>query len=251
MKFFIRLASLALGAAAAVATEAPHVSLGLTDFGPSEAHLRVQNVSPKSTTISLDQPAVVVSEQMIDFETYHSFSISGEPWLWDEGSPAVPQVTRFYRIPNTGSVDLVVTEQEYDLIEGIHPLPVQEETAPFGQLVRNSDVYTRDAWYPANVAELSAPAVMRDFRVVTVTLHPVQVNPVTHQARIYRRLSVNLVANDRPGENELVTPRRVSGAWAEIYRSQIANLEESDLFDMTTTPGTYLILSKNTTNARQ
>ena len=235
----------------ATATEAPEVPLGLTDFGRSEANLQVSSNSPELTTITLEQPDVVVSQQMIDFETYHSFTVPGEPWQWDEGCPAVPQVTRFYRIPNTGSVDLVVTDQEYDVIEGIYPLPVQDEMAPFGQLARNSGVYTRNSWYPANVAEVSSPAVMRDFRVVTVTLHPVQVNPVTHQARIYRRLSANLVANDRPGENELVNPGRPSGAWAEIYRSQIANLDETALEDMTTTPGTYLILTKNTTGARQ
>jgi hypothetical protein len=235
----------------AQATGASDVPLGLTDFGRSEAHLQVQSSSPDFTVIALEQPTVTVSEQMVDFETYNSFTVPGEPWEWKEGCPAVPQVTRFYRIPNTGSVDLVVTEKEYDLIEGINPLPVQDETAPFSQLARNSDVYSRDAWYPAQAAEVSSPAVMRDFRVVTVTLHPVQVNPVTHQARIYRRLSVSLVANDRPGENELLHPGRPSGAWAQIYRSQIGNLDEFALDEMTTTPGTYLILTKNTTNARQ
>jgi hypothetical protein len=194
---------------------------------------------------------VVVSEQMIDFDTYHSFTVPGEPWQWNEGCPAVPQVSRFYRIPNTGSVDLIVTEAEYDLTEGVNPLPVQDEMGSFGQLTRNPGVYTRNAWYPVQVAEVSSPVVMRDFRVVTVTLHPVQVNPVTHQARIYRRLSANLVANDRPGENELLNPGRPSGAWAEIYRSQIANLDESALDEMTTTPGTYLILTKNTTGAQR
>jgi hypothetical protein len=234
-----------------VAGEAADPPLGLTGFGSSEAHLQVRSSSPGFTTISLDQPEVVVSDQTIDFDTYQSFAIVGEPWQRNEGSPAVPQVTRFYRIPNTGSVDLIVTEQEYDLIEGVNPLPIQQETGSFAPLVRNPEVYSRDAWYPAEVAEVSSPAVMRDFRVVTVTLHPVQVNPVTHQARIYHRLSVDLVANNRPGENELLNPGRPSSAWAEIYRSQIANLQETDLLEMTTTPGTYLILTKNTTNARQ
>jgi hypothetical protein len=221
------------------------------EFGRSEAHLQVLSTSPDFTAISLDQPAVVVSDQIIDFDTYNSFTVPGEPWQWDEGCPAVPQVARFYRIPNTGSVDLVVTEEEYDLIEGVNPLPVQDEIPSFDQLARNPGVYRRDAWYPEHVAEVSSPAVMRDFRVVTVTLHPVQVNPVTHQARIYRRLSANLVANDRPGENELLNPGRPSGSWAEIYRSQIANLDEFALDEMTTGPGTYLIITKNTNNARQ
>ena len=251
MKLIITLVSLAVGVTVAMATEAPDVPLGLTDFGRSEANLQVQSTSPEFTAISLNQPAVVVSDQIIDFETYNSFTVPGEPWQWDEGCPAVPQVTRFYRIPNTGSVDLILTEQEYDLIEGVNPLPVQDEMPSFGQIARNPGVYSRDAWYPAQVAEVSSPAVLRDFRVVTVTLHPVQVNPVTHQARIYRRLSANLVANNRPGENELLNPGRPSGSWAEIYRSHIANLDETALDEMTTTPGTYLILTKNTTNARQ
>jgi hypothetical protein len=243
--------SLLLSLHPVVATEATGVPLGLTDFGRSEANLEVRRTTPDLTTISLDQPAVSVSQQMIGYESYNAFTVPGEPWEWREGCPAVPQVTRFYRIPNTGSVDLVITEQDYDVIEGVNTLPVQDELAPFGQLARNVEVYSRDSWYPANVAEVSAPAVMRDFRVVTVTLHPVQVNPVTHQARIYRRLSANLVANDGPGENELLNSGRPSGEWAEIYRSQIANLDEHALDEMTTTPGMYLILTKNTSNARQ
>jgi hypothetical protein len=235
----------------ALATGGNDVPVGLTDFGRSEAHLRVQSSAPDFTAITLDQPTVVVSEQMIDFETYHHFTIPGEPWQWNEGCPAVPQVTRFYRIPNHGSVELIVTEAEYDVVEGVNPLPVQEKMPSFGRLVRDGGVYSRDAWYPAQVAEVSAPAVMRDFRVVTVTMHPVQVNPVTHQARIYRRLSARLIANDRPGENELLNPGRPSGSWAPIYRSQIANLDEHALDEMTTTPGTYLILTKNTSNAQQ
>jgi hypothetical protein len=218
--------------------------------GPG-APLEVSRTSPEHTSISLHSPDVTITTQAVGYENFQVFELAGEPLVPEEGCPAVPQVTRFYRIPNTGSVDLIVTEEEFELVEGINALPVQDEIGSFGQLVRNPGVYTRDAWYPAQVAEVSSPTVMRDFRVVTVTLHPVQVNPVTHQARIYRRLSANLVANDRPGENELLNPGRPSGAWAEIYRSQIANLDEHALDEMTTTPGTYLILTKNTTNARQ
>lgn len=227
------------------ATEASDVPLGLTDFGRSEANLEVLSTSPDFTSITLSQPNIVMEEEMFNYQTYNAFSIPGEPWVWQDGLPAVPQVTRFYRIPNTGSVDLVLTEEEYDLVEGINPFPIQSEVGSFGQLVRNSEVYTRDGWYPSNVVEMSAPLIMRDFRVVTVTMHPVQVNPVTQQVRIYRHLSANLIANHRPGENEILTHRRPSGAWARTYRDMIANLDEHALDDMTTVPGTYLILCKN------
>jgi len=69
MKLIITLVSLAVGVTVAMATEAPDVPLGLTDFGRSEANLQVQSTSPEFTAISLNQPAVVVSDQIIDFET--------------------------------------------------------------------------------------------------------------------------------------------------------------------------------------
>ncbi|HEY3295324.1 MAG TPA: C25 family cysteine peptidase [bacterium] len=196
------------------------------------------------TSISMQTPAVMMREQVVDFQTYQSFGIAGEVSIPTEGSPSIPQVSRLYRIPNTGGADLVITNADFELVENITPYPVQPEVSAFGQLVRDEALYSKDGWYPANPVVMSDPMIMRDFRVVSVTLYPVQVNPVTHQARIYRNLSADVVANDRPSVNELVTPRRPTGSWVPIYRTVIANLDENALLDATTTPGSYLILCK-------
>jgi hypothetical protein len=239
----------------ATATETANASLesipGYTAFGESKANLEVLRVSPGYTSITLDQPNVVIDEAMIGYETYNSFDVAGEPYQWDDGSPAVPHVTRFYRIPNTGSVDLLVTAAEYDVIENVNPFPVMEEFDAFTEVTKDLAVYSRNEWYPASPVKVSEPAILRDFRVVTVTMYPVQVNPVTRQARIYRRLSADLVANDTPGANELLHPHPIPSSWLEIYRSQIANLDESDLLGTTSVPGTYLIITKNTSGALQ
>jgi hypothetical protein len=215
------------------------------DLDQSQANLNVSRTTPELTTISLNSPVVETQAQTIDYQTYQSFGIAGEYSVLEEGSPTVPAVSRFYRIPNTGGAELDITDAEYDVVDNVNCLPVQPEESGFRSLTRNEGIYAKDEWYPANVAVMSDPMIMRDFRVVSVTLYPVQVNPVTHQARIYRNLSVNLVANNQPGQNELLNPRRPSGAWAEVYRSQIANLDEGALDDMTTTPGSIIILTRN------
>jgi hypothetical protein len=232
------------------ATGTDALPLGVQDFSRSQAHLNVTKGSPELTTIALESPAVETQEQLWNYQTYQTFSIAGEYPVMTTGGPSVPQVSRFYRIPNTGGADLVINEADYEVVDNVNAFPVQPEEAGFNALVRNEAVYSKDGWYPENVAVMSDPMIMRDFRVVTVTLYPVQVNPVTHQARIYRNLSVDVVANNHPGVNELLNPRRPSSAWASIYRNLIPNLDDMALDDVTTDPGSYLILTSNNAQVR-
>ena len=61
----------------------------------------------------------------------------------------------------------------------------------------------------------------------------------------------NVVANNIAGTNELLNPRRPSGAFAPLYRSMISNLDENALDDATTTPGGILIITNTNTAPRQ
>ena len=89
--------------------------------------LDVSRTTPEFTTISMNNPDIQVVEMVEDFETYHAMALEGEPFIPEEGSPAVPQITRYYRIPNTGGVDLVINNAEFTLQEGINPYPYKFE----------------------------------------------------------------------------------------------------------------------------
>ncbi len=160
-----------------------------------------------------------------------------------KANPTVPQVSRFYQIPNRGAVRLELGTLEYDVVEDIDALPFMTEEPAFGQMTRDAAVYSKDAWYPPEVAVLSEPAIFRDLRVAQLVLYPVQVNPVTRQARIYRNLEAEIVTTAEAGENELLNPRPLSGAYVPLYRSLVANLDETLLAGATTAPGSYLIIS--------
>ncbi|MBK6764924.1 MAG: hypothetical protein IPG71_01075 [bacterium] len=216
-----------------------------SSFQGKGATLSVSKTGPEFTTIGFDgrdlQPFTVTK----GFENYQVVALDGEAVIAQDGAPAVPHVTRFYRIPNTGSAELVIQNAEYDLVEGYEALPYIEEGHEFRFDAKDAMIYGADEWYPREIAVMSSPMIMRDFRVVTVTLNPVQVNPVTRQARIYRDIQVDIVANDQPGENEITRYRRPTGSWSSMYRDMIENLDESALDDATKTPGTYIILAKN------
>lgn len=216
------------------------------------SYLRVQSLAPEFTEIRWDDPVFNTQSISIDGDLLSSVDIPGERVLVREGYPALPHVTRLYRIPNTGSVNLVINGAEYRIEENFNAVPARrEELEGWGSPLKSPADYGVDAWYPPNVAEISRPAIFRDFRIVTVTLYPVQVNPVTRQARFYDNISVDIVANDTPGENELLLNRRPSGHWVPIYQSYIENLDENALDEADYNPGSYAIVCRDNATALQ
>jgi hypothetical protein len=225
-------------------------TIGKTGAAGLSSQLEISAMSPAQTSIALRSPDIRITDDYSGFEVLQAFTLDGESAIPVEGSPAVPQVFRFYRIPDTGGAELVVTESDYDIVENINPLPYLMDSAGGRIAVKDPEVYRRNEWYPPHVAVMSAPMIMRDFRVVGVTLYPVQVNPVTRQAKIYRNLAVDLVANAEPGENEFTHPHRPTAEWAALYRDNIANLDDRALDDVTRTPGSILILCNPNASAR-
>lgn len=220
-------------------------TLGTTSLPyPSADVLSVTTADLALTTITLVNPEIEITNENLDFQICQIATLAGEPIVSEPGAPALPRVSRMYRIPELGGVDLVVRAAEYDVIENYNAFPYPIEEAESKRYEQDPAFYRQNAWYPESVAETSEPMIFRDFRIATVTLNPVQVNPVTRQARVYHNITVDIVANDQPGVNELVHPHRPSGAFASLYRDCIRNLEEGALDDETTTPGTYLILAR-------
>ncbi len=219
---------------------------GQLDFSRVNPALQIESNGPAHTRISLQQPLIAIQDSFVNFDLYKAFAIPGEPYLYEDGAPTIPQVTRFYAIPNTGGVDIDVLNLAFEEVENIDPLPIRiDEPKWKSELKRDPAIYAVDDWFPQAPYEMGEPMIFRDFRVVPVTLYPVQVNPVTGRARLYSSIEVELVANGLPGVNELVNPRPPSGAFAPLYSAMIPNLDPSVIDEATTRPGSYLILCRN------
>ena len=130
----------------------------------SSSYLHVSSFAPEYTEIRWEDPEFNVASQMIDGEMLSAVDIPGERVLVREGYPALPHVTRIYRIPNTGSVELVINGAEYRVEDNFYPVPARrEEQSGWGQPLKSPAVYGVDEWYPPVVAEISAPKIFRDF----------------------------------------------------------------------------------------
>ena len=79
----------------------------------------------------------------------------------DEGCPSIPQISRIYRIPNTGSAKFKLVNAEFEVLENINPLPLQYDEDGFTSVRRNEVVYTENDWYPREVVRMSEPMIWR------------------------------------------------------------------------------------------
>ena len=117
------------------------------------------------------EPAVVTQGQ----EKFTSLTIEGEGFTYEFGKPVLPMISRFVIVPPTAAVELSVSIGETVIIPANFPPVINldencgDASASVPDLVRSI--------YPPQVAEISAPSIIRGVRLVKVTTYPYQYDP--------------------------------------------------------------------------
>lgn len=145
-----------------------------------------------------------------------------------EGAPALPTFSESVIVPNHGDVTLAIDFDGYTEYTNVDILPSK------GSLKRNIDPatvpytfgaeYSTDAFFPADIATLSDPFVLRNTRGVSVHITPYQYNPVTRVVRVYHNVRVTVMTNpNETGLNELDTELPQNDAFMSVYAHQYLN----------------------------
>lgn len=126
------------------------------------------------------------------------------------GTPALPKFNTSILIPDRGNVSIEVIYGKFYEIENANVLPSK------GNLKRNidpskieyqfGDVYSKNEFYPGNLAEISNPFILRSERGVNVIVFPYQYNPVSKVIRVYENIQIKLhYKKKEQGLNELLS----------------------------------------------
>ncbi len=98
---------------------------------------------------------------------------------------------------------------------------VDKDSVPF----TFGKAYQENAFWPADLAQLREPYIMRDHRGVVVTVNPFQYNPVQRVLRVYTSMTVEVVA-DGPGQVNVLErshQRKLNGSFHDIYGGHFIN----------------------------
>lgn len=166
-------------------------------------------------------------EQEIDGATWYQISLAKEGRLLKLGYPDLPVFNRSIIIDPTARMRLELLDAQYQDFpvavapsKGVITRDIDPDTVPYSF----GDVYQRDGFYPQNVAELSEPYIMRDFRGIVVQTTPFAYNPKTKTLRVYTSYKVRVYASGQDTVNTLTTGRSsISRDFVSLYENRFLN----------------------------
>ncbi|MFH1100444.1 MAG: C25 family cysteine peptidase [Methanobacteriota archaeon] len=183
-----------------------------------------------TTTITYHLNGFTMKTVNINNQEYSHILLEKESHTQVKGSPELPQVSRSIIIPDTGVTDIHVKDmryQEYTNVliapsKGVLSRTINPDDVPY----EFNTLYETDAWYPAQIASLSEPYILRDFRGQVVTMYPFQYNPVTKTLRFYTDITVEITLVNQGGVNVLKRDRPLTfldSDFSDIYVHHFLN----------------------------
>ncbi|MBN1327097.1 MAG: hypothetical protein JW996_04025, partial [Candidatus Cloacimonetes bacterium] len=191
-----------------------------------------------------------LAEQVeVDGTEYISISYPEEGEFIEIGMPALPRFSRLIAIPDEGevSVDIVYTDTE--ILSDIKVFPRQNlrsESQPLREsFTIDQAYYNNGAIFPGKIVELDSPAILRDYRVVSLTINPFNYDPVKQELEIVKSVEVIVQTNGRGGDNIRTGERKISRFFEPIYQSVILNYETAGSRDEEYLQPNYLFIYPN------
>jgi len=209
----------------------------------------VEAVERTGVSVALSIPGVEQNEIEREDRTYQQFVIPEAAVVGEVGCPSLPAITRLVAIPWEGGVEVHVTAVDSLVIEDVDILPEAGWMVDGGEADEpycDPAVYGRDQLYPASVAALGQPVIMRDLRCVQLVIYPLRYNPVSRKLHVYHNVQAEIVFTDE-GENEKRSmKRRPSATFDQLYRSMVSNYDQFGRGSDGVERGSYLIITHDT-----
>ena len=187
----------------------------------------------------------------INGEAYWALSLKKEGITLEAGLPQLPYISRSLAIPGSAKMEVSVLKADYtDIVMPIAPSKgnltrdINPESVPW----TFDSFYSSSGSYPAELAKLSEPFIIRDYRGITVYFQPFVYLPATQTLRIYTKLklAVNNVGTDNV--NTMTASKSSASAWFEgIYQGMFINYNQAKYPDLDET-GRLLIITNSMFN---
>ena len=169
-----------------------------------------------------------VPDQLTDIYTLSSPELTP---LLSAGNPDLLKYTTSLIIPDQGEMKVDVISTNYIEYTGIELAPskgnLYRDSNPATIPFRFGSAYEMSEFWPANIAELRKPYILRDLRGQTVVITPFQYNPITKVLRFYTDITVHIAKVEGSiGVNELQRSKplnKVDKEFYAIYQRQFFN----------------------------
>ncbi len=202
------------------------IIISIIIFGRTNAQeLIVKSENSSGVSINLNVNSFSIKEIPYRDEILHEIVMDNITLPNDEGKPNLPFVNHFIAIPHGAKARVIVNDYKKEVIENINIAPSRgyffENEKEKLEYEKNSDIYSKDEFYPAEIAKLGEPKVLRGLDAVGLSICPVQYNPVKKELIVYKDISISVEFEG--GDGNFGEERYRSPYWDPIYERNILN----------------------------
>jgi len=193
--------------------------------------IRLVNSNPTNMELEFTLGSFYREPVTINGEQWYNLKLKKEGITLEKGLPQVPVLARSLIIPSTAAMHLNITKSEFvDLVMPVAPSKgnltrdIDPATIPY----TFADFYQSGESYPAEIAYLTEPFILRDYRGITVRLQPFVYYPATSTLRIYTKINLSVQAQGTDFNNALLTPKSSYSSYFEsVYRDMFINFSSA------------------------
>ncbi len=178
-------------------------------------------------------PEFTLENIVIDGQTMKSINLPGNFLFNDEGMPNLPGKGKYIAIPQGATPRLKIVSQETETIHNVEiapapRIPLDNDDRPLAY-VKNMQVYSKNALYPASPVSISEIAQIRGVDAIILGITPFQYNPVTKDLIIYKNLKVEIAFEGGNGQfgNEAFR----SAWWEPVLQDNLLNFSSLPAVD--------------------
>ena len=202
---------------------------------------QLTDAKPASVTVRYAIPAFSLEDQVIDGATMKYIDLPGTFLFNDEGMPSLPGTGKYIAVPQGATPRFSIVSQRTEVIHNVDMapaprLPLDNDKRPVAY-VKNSQVYSTNALYPASPVTMSEMNQIRGVNAVILGITPFQYNPVTKDLVVYKDLKVEVSFDG--GNGQFGDPAFRSTWWDPILQDNFLNYSSLPVIDYNARWQTY------------
>ena len=190
-----------------------------------ETKIKLLSSSQDQIRLEFNFEAYALEQVSTSKGIYNLINIPKCSRIQEKGAPDLPKVSQAVAIPDFSEMVLKVISSKFIEIDGIDLAPskgiITRDKDPKSIPFVFGEEYSKNEFYPANIATVNNPYIIRNVRGQNVVIYPVQYNPVTKKVRIYTNLTVDLVSAGKSVNNTLNVNPIIKND--EVFNNVISN----------------------------
>jgi len=203
------------------------------------------------TTLDFSFYDYQLEEVLIEDELYHKVSIDGGTQFLSKGNPHIPKISTSIMIPDFSNMKIEIIYSEYVDVNNINIAPskgnITRDVDPSTISYEFNDSYTKNTFYPNEIASMGDPYILRELRGQSINVFPLQYNPFSKTLRFYKEITVRISEDINNSLQRNVLQRnlgntKVTKEFDFIYNNLFINYNSNTRFDYLDDQGSMLVI---------